>query len=136
MRATIHQLLVAEASLTAVIPTERWFQVGNVVDVPKKPFAILRWITPVPGNASGTFAQQLRIELYDDRQSYKRIDELLGGPYRTGGIYAVLSSKFGVTGPDGWLGQADFLGNGGDDVNLDFKANFKYSSWQIMGRSF
>lgn len=134
MRATVRNLLIADAALTAFIPTQRWFQVGNVLDVPTKPFAILRWITPVAGDAAGTFAYQLRVELYDDRGSYKDIDAALGGRYLTGGVYSILSAVMDHTGSDGYIGQADFLGNSGDDVNTDYRANFKYSSWQIMGR--
>lgn len=136
MRATIRDLFVADAALTAVVPTERWFQAGNVLDVPLKPFVILRWITPVRGDARGTFAHQLRIDVHDHRGSYKRIDALLGGPYRIGGVYAVLQTLMGHTGTDGYIAQADYLGESGDDADVDFKSNFKYGSWQIAGRSF
>lgn len=134
MRATVRNLLIGNAALTAFIPTERWFQVGNVLDVPRKPFAILRWITPVAADARGSFAHQLRVELYDERGSYKDLDAALGGPYLAGGVHGVLSAVLGHTGADGYIAQADFLGNSGDDVNVDYKANFKYSSWQIIGR--
>lgn len=136
MRSTVRNLLIGNGALTTLIPTERWFQLGNVVDVPVKPFAILRWITPVAGDARGTFSKQLRIEVYDKRPgSYQTIDQILGDEHTGDGIYGVLSEAFGITGADGYLAQADFLGNSGDDVNIDFKANFKYSSWQIIGRS-
>lgn len=134
MRATVRDLIIADTALTAFIPAERWFQLGSVLDVPVKPFAILRWITPVPGNASGSYAHQLRIELYEARGSYAKTDAALGGPYRTGGLYDILCNAFGVTGSDGYIAQADFLGNSGDDVNVDYKANMKYSSWQIIGK--
>lgn len=137
MRATVRDLILANGALTALIPAERWLQVGNVIDVPLKPFAILRWITPVAGDAKGTYANQLRIEIYDKRPgSYKTVDQILGKPYPApSGIYAVMSGMMGITGSDGYVAQADFLGTSGDDVNADFKANFKYSSWQIIGRT-
>lgn len=135
MRATLHGLLVADASLTAVIPTERWFQAGSVIDVPPLPFAILRWISPVAGDARGTWSHQFQVAIFDKRGSYNRIDQLLGGPYRSGGVYAVLDGIAGATGSDGYIAQADYLGDSGDDVNIDYKANTKFSSWQIAGRS-
>jgi hypothetical protein len=134
VRATVRGLLVADGSLTAVIPTERWFQAGAVLDVPVKPFAILRWISPVAGDARGSFAHQLQVQIHDDRGSYKRIDELLGGPYRTGGVYSILAGIAGLAGVDGYVAQADYLGDSGDDVDVDFKSNTKFSSWQIAGR--
>ena len=137
MRATVHQLLTGVGALTAVIPTERWFQLGDVIDVPQLPFAILRWLSPVQSD-SGAQLHQLQIAVYDRRGSYAQIDRLLGGPYQllTPSIYSVLNGIGGLTGVDGYVTQADYLGHSGDDVDIDFKANTKYSSWQIAGRSF
>lgn len=135
MRATIHQLLSQDVGLTAFIPTERWFEQGAVIDVPVKPFAILRWISPVAGNARQSYAHQLQVQVYDNRGSYKRIDKILGGPYRSGGVWALLAGIANLDGPDGRVTQADYLGAAGDDVDVDFKANTKYSSWQIIGRT-
>lgn len=134
MRATVRDLIVADAGLTAFIPTQRWFQVGSVLDSPPLPFGILRWITPVPSDAAGHYMHQLRIELYDKRGSYKGIDAALGGLYLSGGIYPIFKNIMAHTGSDGYIAQADFLGNSGDDVHVEYKANFKYSSWQIIGR--
>jgi hypothetical protein len=135
MRATVLGLLLADGALTAVIPSERWFQAGNVLDSPEKPFAVLRWLAPVAGNASGSFAHQLRVDIHDRRGGYKRIDQLLGGPFRSGGVYAILSGILGVSGPDGYVAQADYLGDSGDQEDLDYRSNYKFSSWQILGRT-
>lgn len=134
MRATIFQLLTGSAPLTALIPTERWFHAGSVVDVPVKPFAILRWIAPVTGAAKQSYAHQLRVEIYDNRGSYQTIDKILGGPHRSGGVFPLLNGIQDLVGPDGRISQADYLGDSGDDVDVDYKANFKFSSWQIIGR--
>jgi len=135
MRGTVHDLLVGVPQLTAVIPTTRWFQFGSVTDVPPLPFAILKWLSPVRSN-SGADLHQLQVAIYDKRGSYKKIDDLLGAPYKAGiSIYSVLSSVMDVTGADGYVAQADYLGHSGDNVDVDFKANTKFSSWQIAGRS-
>lgn len=135
MRGTIHQLLVGTGALTAVIPTERWFQQGSVPDVPKLPFAILKWLSPVRSN-SGSDMHQLQVVIYDNHGSYKRIDDLLGDKYKTGvTVYSVLAGIAGLSGTDGYVAQADYLGHSGDDVDVDYKANKKFSSWQIAGRS-
>jgi len=134
MRATVRNLLLADPALTALIPTSRWFQAGAVLDVPPKPFAVLRWIAPVAGNARGSFARQLRVDVHDERGSYARIDRILGMPGRIGGVYSILSQAFGVTGVDGYISQADYLGDSGDQEDLDLRSNFKFSSWQLVGR--
>lgn len=136
MRATVRNLLVANGTLTGLVPTERWFQAGNVVDVPPKPFVILRWLAPVSGDAQGTFAKQLRLEVYDNRPgSYKRIDDVLGNQHLGTGVYGVLSTVMDHAGADGYVAQADYIGQSGDEVDVDLKANMKFSSWQIIGRS-
>jgi hypothetical protein len=135
MRATIRDLLIADTSLTALVPTERWFEPGAVIDVPEKPFVVLRWIAPVASNASGAFLHQLRIDAHDDRGNYGRIEALLGGPYRSGGIYPHLTGIMGLTGSDGYVAQADYLGDSGDQEDEEYLTNYKFSSWQIAGRS-
>ncbi len=135
MRATLRGLLVADVGLTALIPPERWFQQGAVVDVPPMPFAIIRWISPVRGDARGTFAHQLQIEVHDDRGNYARIDRILGGPYKTGGVYPILAGIADVSGVDGRIIQADYLGDSGDDQDGDYRSNMKQSRWQVIGRS-
>jgi hypothetical protein len=134
VRATVRNLLIGNGPLTALVPTTRWFQVGNVLDVPVKPFVILRWIAPVAGNAAGSLAHQLRIDVHDERGSYKRIDQILGGPYRSGGVYEILANVAGHAGPDGYIAQADYLGDSGDQEDIDYRSNYKFSSWQIAGR--
>jgi len=135
MRKTIRDLLIATPQLTAFIPTERWFQLGAVEDNPELPFAILQWLSPVRSN-SGADMSQLQVRIYDRRGSYKKIDAALGGPYlATPSVFTVLSGIMDLTGADGYIAQADYLGHSGDDVDVDYKANLKFSSWQIAGRS-
>lgn len=135
MRATIRNLLIGDAALTSIIPTERWYEPGAVLDTPERPFAILRWIAPVASNAKGAFANQLRVDVHDDRGSYTRLEEILGGPYRSGGIYPHLSGIGGLLGADGYVAQADYLGTSGDQEDEDYMTNYMFSSWQIIGRS-
>lgn len=135
MRATIHQLLTGTGPLTALIPPERWFQAGDVKDVPRMPFAVLRWLSPVR-STSGSDLHQLQVAIYDKRGSYKRIDEILGDRFVSGvTVHSVLSGVTDLLGPDGRVAQADYLGHSGDQEDIDFKANMKFSSWQIAGRS-
>lgn len=135
MRATIHQLLTGDAGLTALIPAERWIQQGAVLDVPRKPFVVLRWIAPVAGAARGGFLYQLQVQVHDHRGTYTDIDKILGGPHRTGGVWPLLDGVANLEGPDGRVTECDYLGTSGDDVDVDFKTNTKYSSWQIIGRT-
>lgn len=136
MRATVRDLLIATPALTAVIPPERWFQMGAVIDVPPLPFAILQWLSPVRSNG-GSDMHQLQVKIYDQRSSYEQIDRILGAPYKAGpSVYTVLTEVADHAGSDGYVAQADYLGNSGDDVDIDYKANMRLSSWQIAGRNF
>jgi hypothetical protein len=135
MRGLVRGLIVGTPAIAALIPTERWFSAGAVIDVPLKPFAVLRWLSPVRGDARGSFSHQLRVDVHDERGSYDLIEEILGDPYRGGGVYDVLSKAFGVTGPDGYIGQCDYLGHSGDQEDAEYGTNYKFSSWQILGRT-
>ena len=133
MRRTIRDALVANAGLTALVPADRWYGAGAVIDQPDKMFVVLRWIAPVPSNAIGRYLNQLRVDVHDRRGSYSRIDQLLGNPYTGGGIYTVLSGLLDFDGVDGRITQCDYLNHSGDQENEDYKTNFKFSSWQVIG---
>lgn len=134
MRATVRDLFVNNGALTALVPSERWFQAGDVKDVPRKPFVILRWLSPVRSD-SGSDLHQLQVAAYDERGSYQRIDRLLGGPFQaTPSVYSVLAGVMGTGGLDGYVAEATYLGHSGDQEDIDYKANMKFLSWQIIGR--
>lgn len=135
MRATVRDLIIAEAQITALLPADRWFQAGAVLDIPVFPFAILRWLSPVRSD-SGRDMKQLQVAVYDRRGSYETIDQILGDPDRVGPtVYTILAGSAGVSGSDGYIAQADYLGNSGDQEDTDYKANMMFSSWQIAGRN-
>lgn len=136
MRQTVRDLIIGTPALMALIPSERWFAAGAIVDVPERPFAILRWLAPVPGAFSSAYANQLRVDVHDERGDYTGIDRILGAPYRTDGpsVYTVLYGAMGVTGADGYLAQCDYLNRSGDQEDPDYKTNYQFSSWQIIGR--
>lgn len=133
MRNTVHQLLTAQAGLVAVVPSDRWYQAGAVVDVPPRPFVVLRWLAPVGGNASGRFMRQLRLEIHDERGSYARCQAFLGGPDKNNGVYAVLSPLLNYVGVDGRITQADYLGHSGDQEDQTYNTNMQFSSWRMIG---
>lgn len=133
MRATIHTLLTSIPALTSVVPADRWYNAGAVIDRPDRMFVVLRWIAPVPSNARGRFLNQLRVDVHDRRGSYSRIDALLGNPFTGGGVYNALSTVLNLDGSDGRITQCDFLNHSGDQENEVYETNFKFSSWQVIG---
>lgn len=132
MRATIHQLLTAQSDLTDIVPADRWWQPGNVIDRPTLPFVVLRWLAPVPLAAS-RFAKQLRIDVHEPRGSYARGRALLGSPDLGSGVYGVLSGLQDYVGTDGRISQADYLGHSGDLENDSYSSNYQFQSWQMIG---
>jgi len=125
MRKTMYQFLVAQAPLLAVVPVSRWYQAGSVVDVPVKPFAVLRWLAPVP--LAVGFGRQLRLDVHDTRGSYANIDTF------NRAATAALKSVVDLVGVDGRITQCDFLGSGGDQEDDTYKTNYSFTSWQVIG---
>jgi hypothetical protein len=132
MRKTIYTALTSASGLTAIVPAARWYEAGAVLDIPKRPFVVLRWIAPVP-SSSGRWLNQLRVDVHDQRGDYTRIEALLGNPYSGGGIYALLSGLTDYVGSDGRITQCDYLNHSGDQEDEDYKTNYKFSSWQVIG---
>lgn len=133
MRATIYQAIISAPAVTALIPAERWYQAGAVVDIPPKPFGILRWLSPVPSTGSGRWLNQLRVDVHGERGDYSVLDAVLGNPYSGGPIYDVLTGLVDFTGPDGRITQCDYLNHSGDQEDEVFSTNYKFSSWQVIG---
>ena len=125
MRKTMYQFLVAQAPLLAVVPVSRWYQAGSVVDVPVKPFVVLRWLAPVPLAAG--FGRQLRLDVHDTRGSYANIHAF------NRAATAALKSVVDLVGVDGRITQCDFLGSGGDQEDDTYKTNYSFTSWQVIG---
>jgi hypothetical protein len=133
VRKTIYGVLTSASALTAIVPVARWYEAGAVVDQPKKPFVVLRWIAPVPSTGSGRWLNQLRVDVHDERGSYSRIERLLGNPYSGGGVYDVLTGLANYVGPDGRITQCDYLNHSGDQEDEVYGTNYKFSSWQVIG---
>jgi len=123
----MHNLLIAQSSLTAIVPAARFYQAGAVVDNPPKPFVVERWLAPVPGAAKQSYLYQLRVDVHDVRGSYSRIDQFIKA------LYPVLYAVSNFTGSDGRLSQCDFVGTGGDQEDATYGTNFSFSSWQVIG---
>jgi hypothetical protein len=133
VRKTLYHLLTSTPALTGIVPAERWYQAGAVKDTPRKPFVVIRWIAPVPSTGSGRWLNQLRLDVHDERGDYSRIDALLGNPYSGGGIYDLLTGLADYVGADGRITQCDYLNHSGDQEDEDYKTNYKFSSWQVIG---
>lgn len=132
MRKTIYQAITASGAVTSLVPAERWFEAGAVIDQPPKPFGILRWIAPVP-SSSGRWLNQLRVDVHGERGDYSKLDQVLGNPYSGGPIYDVLSGLLDYVGPDGRITQCDYLNDSGDQEDEVYGTNYKFSSWQVIG---
>jgi hypothetical protein len=133
MRQTIHQYLTGLSNLTDIVPAERWWTPGRVIDRPVLPFVVLRWLAPVQGNVSTRYMRQLRVDVHDTRGSYANIEALLGSEDLSTGVYGALSGLAQHVGPDGRVTQCDYLGHSGDNESSDYNSNFMFSSWRVIG---
>lgn len=133
MRRTIRDALLASSELTALVPAARWYGAGNVLDKPPTPFVVLRWLAPVAGNATGRLMRQLRVDVHQARGSYATVDAVLGSPDLGSGVYGVLSGLQQHVGLDGRVMQCDYLGDSGDQEDVTYNTNMKFSSWRVIG---
>lgn len=120
-------LLTGNATLTAFVPVPRWYGAGAVVDSPVKPFVVLRWLAPVRSDARGSFLNQLRIDVHQERGGYALCDAFLAE------VQPFLKEVADYVGADGRLTQCDYLGHSGDQEDPEYRSNYKFSSWQVIG---
>jgi hypothetical protein len=121
----MHQYLTSQSALTSIVPALRWYQAGNVVDVPQKPFVVVRWLAPVPLAVS--FGRQLRLDVHDNRGSYAHIDAF------NKAVQPILNSVIDLQGSDGRVTECSYLGNGGDQEDETYGTNYSFTSWQVIG---
>lgn len=129
LQATTYALLTEEPALVDLVPTERWFRRGGVVDVPQTPYVVLAWLGPLTTGRRNS-AQLLDVYVHDEVGSYTRIEEILEA------IKGVLLDAVHYR---GWAGnafplvQADYLGKSGDGVDQGNGTSYQFSSWKILG---
>lgn len=126
MRATVYGLLTGTPGLTDLVPAERWFEAGAVLDTPVKPFVVLRWLSPVPLSAR-SFGNQLRVEVHGERGDYTMLDDF------NDEVVKVLGPLEQLVGSDGRVTQCDYLGHSGDQEHPEYRSNYKFTSWQVIG---
>lgn len=96
------------------------------MDTPVRPFIVLRWLAPVSLDG-GRFGEQVQVQVHDERGSYVRIDSILKL------VQPVLEGVAQYVGSDGRITQCDYTGHSGDQENLDYGTNMKFSGWQVIG---
>lgn len=127
MRAAMYELLTGHEPLTDIVPVERWFQAGAVVDVPIKPFVVMRWLSPTP--LTGRLGHQFQVRVHDERGDYSRIDEFLRL------VDALCRATVQFQGSDGRITQIDVLPHSGDQEDPVYASNMRFSALQVIGVS-
>jgi hypothetical protein len=125
MRAAMYELLTGYPALTDIVPVERWFQAGAVVDVPPMPFVIMRWLAPTP--LTGRLGHQLQVQVHDERGDYSRIDEILRL------VDTICRAVVQFQGTDGRIVQIDVLPHSGDQESPVYGSNYRFSALQVIG---
>lgn len=127
LRVTTFQLLVNQPSLTALVPSERWFARGGTIDAPQTPYVVLAWLGTLTTSGRNS-PELLDVYVHDNIGDYTRIDDILRA------VKPVLSGTTQYVGPGGFrLVQADYLGKSADLTDPDTSTGFRYSSWKILG---
>lgn len=87
MRKIIHDLLTANTTLTNMIPADRWIQGSAMLNVPERPFAVIRFGGFLRGitrkDGSGIRTARLEVWGHWDRGSFLGVDDLLREVRRT-----------------------------------------------------
>lgn len=124
IRATIWQLLTTDPAITALVPAERWFQRGSVVDTPITPYGVLADL-----GTDTDPTRQLYVAVHDERGSYVAIEGVL----RLVRTRLEAAEQYG--GSDGRLVSAKHLTTSEDVVDDATNTNVKSSIYRYLGVS-
>lgn len=132
IRSLIRERLVADATITTLIPADRWLASSSVdAEPPARPFAVLRYLGVNPG-MSRINQTRLEVWIHDDPGSYKRIDDI---------IRRVRANLDGVeqasdSGGSTQLIQARWEGDSVDLFDDGYRTNTKSSGFTLTGTGF
>jgi hypothetical protein len=126
IRATLYELLTTDATLTAVVPAERWYERSATTDTPPTPYAVLADLG-TDARAAGKFARLYGVYVHDDRGSYTRIDNALSL------VRSRLESAAQYLGSDGRLVSATLQSTSDDSFDDATATNTKNSVFRVVG---
>lgn len=127
MRKAMHHLLTTDPTLLDLLPADKWFARGAVVDKPTTPFAVEAWqgVTAVGRGRVGL--PRLTIWVYQSRGSYDLIDKVLAR------CKELLEETYDFEHDGQRIIQADFEGSSVDLFDDVYRANARNSGFRVLG---
>ena len=125
-RSWLRNKLIADATLTALVPASRIFASGSLEGrIILKPFIVVRVDDDVPGPYPGAWRTTATLWCHDDPGSYLRLGAILSACR-----LALIGSASGLSGAI--AGQ--WLGNSGDLSDDDFGTIVRYITFSLNGK--
>lgn len=126
IRKTVYGLLTADPTLTALVPSDRWYERGAVPDSPQVPYGVLAW-QGTDGPRWG-HVRLLDVFVHDARGDYGIIEDALNRARVLLEAAAQYSSVLGVR-----MTQADWQTRSADLFDDATGTGMMFDSWKIVG---
>jgi hypothetical protein len=127
MRKAVYHLLTTDATLSGLLPAEKWYERGAVKDSPTTPFAVLAWQGTSPNGRGRTGVPRLTLWVYEHRGSYVLIDQVLARARE------VLEGAAQYSYEGQRIAQVDFDGSSVDLYDDIYKCNTRNSGFVVIG---
>lgn len=127
MRSLIRARILATPALIAIIPADRWFGSGSIVDTPTRPFAEIRFGGVFPGMANIT-RRRLEVWIHDEEGSYERIDQVIGL------LKTAISGMTNVQSGPSEVICANWISDSTDLYDDGYRTNAKSTGFDVIGR--
>lgn len=129
MRAIVRGFIIGRPEIVELIPADRWFEGGAVIDTPTKPFGVLKF--------GGTFrgmgpvrVNRLEVVVHAERGSFDLIDTVL------------LRSKLAFAdavhlrraGSDVEVMQVDWVSDSPDLFDAEHRSNTRSSQYDLIAK--
>lgn len=126
MRKAVHHLLTTDPTLASLLPAEKWYERGAVLDTPRTPFAVLAW-QGVTAVGKGRRLPRLTLWVYQSRGSYALIDQVLSR------ATVVLEEVQQYEYEGQRIAEANFEGSSVDLYDDMYRCNARNAGFRVVG---
>jgi len=122
-RATLRNILANDATMQTYIASDDWYAFSAPDTPPNDTFAVMRWDATIPDVGPGS--HNVTLWVYDVLGDYSRVDAIIAR------AKDLLAAAVHVSGPDGFITQAQWTGDSQDFSDDVYERVVRTSTYRV-----
>jgi len=127
MRELMYGLIARDPDLNLLIPEERWYSSGGMIDTPVRPFAVMRFGVRSRG-VGDTRRVPFTVWVHQEKGSFDIVDAVIRR------IKVILEQSAGIVQGSTVLVCADWSGDSEDLQDPEHRTNVRTTGWTLIGK--